>query len=32
LVLCFDTADGSVYMNIALRYHVSSSMAARAGA
>jgi len=32
LVLCFDTADGSVFMNIALRYHVSSSLAARAGA
>ena len=32
LVLCFDTADGSVFMNIALRYHVSSSLAAGAGA
>ena len=32
LVLCFDTSDGSVFMNIALRYHVSSSLAARAGA
>ncbi len=32
LVLCFDTADGSVFMNIALRYHASSSRAVAAGA
>jgi CheY-specific phosphatase CheX len=32
LVLCFDTADGSVFMNIALRYHVPAAQTAVAGA
>ena len=32
LVMCFDTSDGSVYMNIALRYHSPSANAAVAGA
>ena len=32
LVLCFDTSDGNVYMNIALRYHVPAVQAASAGA
>jgi len=31
LVLCFDTSDGSVFMNIALRYHLSMKQAAGAG-
>ena len=30
LVLCFDTSDGNVYMNIALRYHAASGQAAGA--
>jgi CheY-specific phosphatase CheX len=32
LVMCFDTSDGSVFMNIALRYHVPAAQAATAGA
>ncbi len=32
LVLCFDTSDGSVFMNIALRYHLPMERAASAGA
>src|SRR5690348_3528642 len=32
LVLCFDTSDGNVYMNIALRYHAPSAKAAGIGA
>lgn len=32
LVLCFDTADGPVYMNIALRYHNPKAQAAAVGA
>ena len=32
LVLCFDTSDGSVFMNIALRYHLSMKQAAGASA
>ena len=28
LVMCFETASGTVYMNIALRYHAASSQAA----
>jgi len=32
LVLCFDTSDGSVFMNIALRYHLSLKQAVGAGA
>jgi chemotaxis protein CheX len=32
LVLCFDTSDGSVFMNIALRYHVHLTHTAGAGA
>jgi len=32
LVLCFDTADGPVYMNIALRYHNPRAQAAAVGA
>jgi chemotaxis protein CheX len=28
LVLCFDTSDGNVYMNIALRYHAAMRRAA----
>jgi chemotaxis protein CheX len=32
LVLCFDTSDGSVFMNIALRYHSAMKQAAGAGA
>src|SRR5581483_7672475 len=31
LVLCFDTADGPVYMNIALRYHNPQAQAAAVG-
>src|SRR5947208_5924382 len=32
LVLCFDTADGDVFMNIALRYHAPTAQTAAAGA
>jgi chemotaxis protein CheX len=32
LVLCFDTSDGSVFMNIALRYNMSLKQAVGAGA
>ena len=32
LVLCFDTADGPVYMNIALRYYNPKAQAAAVGA